>query len=237
VNETFVRKYLRDRDPIGLTISAEGADWQIVGVCRDTKFADIKEDAPPTVYWSFRQKATGSAWFALRTALPPVASATAARKVVSTVDPGIPVTDITTQEAVRDKAISQERTFATLCGALAGLSILLSCNGLYGLMAYRVSRRTGEIGLRMALGATRGQIAGAVLKDAVVLGVAGVTIGIPLTLALTQVIRARLYGVGPSDPVSLFTAATLLLAVVFLATWIPARRAMRVDPLTALRSE
>src|SRR5262249_6768770 len=108
VNETFVRKYLRDRDPIGLTINAEGGDWQIVGVCRDTKFTDIKEEAPPTVYWSFRQKATGSAWFALRTALPPVALATAARKVVSTIDPGIPVTDITTQEAVRDNAISQE---------------------------------------------------------------------------------------------------------------------------------
>jgi len=237
VNETFVRKYLRDRYPIGLRINAEGKDWQIVGVCRDTKFADIKEEVPPTVYWSFRQKATGSAWFALRTASSPVAAVTAARDVVSKIDPAIPLTDITTQEAVRDKSICQERTFATLCGSLAALSILLSCNGLYGLMAYHVSRRIGEIGLRMALGATRRQIAQAVLKDALLLGGVGVVVGIPLALALTQAIRARLYGVGPSDPLTFVAAASLLVGIALLATWVPARRAMRVDPIAALRCE
>ena len=237
VNETFVRKYLPDRDPIGLTMNAEGADWQIVGVCRDVKFADIKAEVPPTVFWSFRQKTTGSAWFAVRTALPPLAVATAARKAVSVIDPDIPLTDLTTQEGVRDKAINQERVFATLCGSLAALSVLLSCNGLYGLMAYHVSRRTGEMGLRMALGATRRQIAGVILKDAVVLGGVGVMIGIPLTLTLTQIIRGRLYGVGPSDPTTFCVATGLLLGIAFLATWIPARRAMRVDPMTALRHE
>jgi predicted permease len=237
VNDTFVRRYLQGQDPIGLTMKAEGADWRIVGVCRDIKFADIKAEAPPTVYWSFRQKTTGSAWFALRTALPPMAVASAARKAVSAVDPNIPVTDITTQEQVRDNAISQERMFVMLCGALAALSVLLSCNGLYGLMAYHVSRRTGEMGIRLALGATRWQIAGPVLREAVLLAGAGVVTGIPLTLALTQVIRSNLYGVHPSDPLTLCSAIVLLVGIALVGAWIPAHHATKVDPMTALRYE
>jgi predicted permease len=237
VNETFVRNYLQGQDPIGLTMKAEGADWRIVGVCADVRFADIKAEAPPTVYWSFRQKSTGSAWFALRTALPPMAVAAAARKAVSEIDPNIPVTDLTTQEQVRDNSISQERMFVTLCGALAALSVLLSCNGLYGLMAYHVSRRTGEMGIRMALGANRLQIAGPILKEAVVLAGTGVAIGIPLTLALTQIIRGNLYGVRPSDPLALCGGVALLVGVALVAAWIPARRAMKVDPMAALRYE
>ena len=144
---------------------------------------------------------------------------------------------IATQEELRDKAINQERMFATLCGSLAAISVLLSCNGLFGLMAYHVTRRTGEMGLRMALGATRRQIAGPILQEAVVLAVAGVVIAIPLTLALTQIIRGNLYGVQPSDPITFCAAIALFIGVALLAAWIPARRATRVDPIVALRTD
>ena len=166
-----------------------------------------------------------------------MAVSAAARKAVSEIDPNIPVTDLTTQEQVRDNAISQERMFVTLCGALATLSVLLSCNGLYGLMSYHVSRRTGEMGIRMALGATRWEIAGPVLLEAGVLAGAGVATGLPLTLALTQIIRGNLYGVRPYDPRTVCAAIVLLGCVALVAAWIPARRAMKVDPMTALRYE
>ena len=237
INQTFVRNYLPGQNPIGLTMKLMGADWQVVGVCGDVKFGDIKAEVPPTVYLSFRQKSTGSAYFALRTALPPLAVASAAQKAVFEIDPNIPLTSLTTQEELRDKAINQERMFAILCGALAALSILLSCNGLFGLMAYRVARRTGEMGLRMALGATQRQIAGPILQEALVLAVAGVVIAIPLTLALTQIVRGTLYGVQPSDPVTFCGATGLFIVVALLASWIPARRAMQVDPIIALRYE
>ena len=237
VNETFVKRYLPGQDPIGVTMKAEGADWRIVGVCRDTKFADIKADVPPTVYWSFRQKSTGSAWFALRTALPPLAVAAAARKAVAAIDPNIPATDLTTQEQVLDNAISQERLFVTLCGSLAMLAVLLSCNGLYGLMAYHVSRRTGEMGIRMALGATRWQIARPVLQEALLLVGIGVVMGMPLTFALAKLIQANLYGIAASDPSTLGGAVVLLFLVGVAAAWVPARRAAKVDPLVALRYE
>ena len=128
---------------------------------------------------------------------------------------------------MRDKNISQERLLATLCAVLAGLALLLSCIGLYGLMAYHVARRTSEIALRMALGATRRHIAGPILNEALLLAVCG----------LARLIRSQLYGVEPTDPLTLAFAATLLLAIAAGAAWVPARRAARVDPLRALREE
>jgi predicted permease len=237
VNEAFARKYLPDQYPIGQTLKRDAEEWRIVGVCRNIKYSDIKADAPPTVYLPFRQHSMGSAFFLLRTVLPPLSVATAARKVVSSMDPNIPVTDISTQEQVRDKGISRERMFATLCSWLAGLAVLLSCIGLYGLMAYHVTRRSGEIGIRMALGATRWQVAAPVLREAMMLLAAGVSFGAPLTSGLTQLIRSHLYGVQPSDPATLCLAVGLLLVVAVVAAWIPARRAAEIDPMNALRYE
>ncbi len=238
VNETFVRKYLPEEIPLGQTIKDPGGvAWQIVGVCRDTKYQNIKRDIPAVVYFSFRQNPTSSAYFALRTGMPPLAVAVAARKAVVAIDPNIPVTDLSTQEQARDKTITSERTFAALCAALAVLAVLLSCIGLYGLMAYDVARRTREMGIRQALGATRRQIAGPILRRALLLVGTGVVVGVPLTLVLTQVIHANLYGLKPSDPSTLGGAVVLLLAVALIAAWIPARRAARVDPMVALRAD
>ncbi len=173
----------------------------------------------------------------MRTTLPPLTLATTARKAVAAVDANVPLANITTQDAVLDTSISQERLFATLCGLLAGLALLLSCIGLYGLMAYHVTRRTGEIAVRMALGATRKNIASPILREALLLAVFGIAIGLPVALGLTRFTKSQLYGVAATDPVTLISAAGLLIAVVIVAALIPARRAAKVDPMVALRYE
>jgi ABC-type antimicrobial peptide transport system permease subunit len=189
------------------------------------------------VYFTFRQDSVGSAFFALRTALPPLAAATAARKAVAAIDPNVPLTNISTQEQVRDSKIAQERLFAALCGTLAGLAVLLSCIGLYGLMAYNVARRTNEIGIRMALGATRRNVAWPILHEAVLLVLTGLAVGIPVALGLARLIRSQLYGVGSADPAVFAGGTLLLIAVALLSAWLPARRAARVNPIKALRAE
>jgi len=245
VNETFAREYSPDRNPVGRTVHILMYDWRIVGVCRDAKYLNVKEAAPPTVYFPFRQISYmpsmrnnyRNAYFALRTALPPMALTTAARKAVAAIDPNVPLANITTQDAVRYRNINQERLLATLCGALAGLALLLSCIGLYGLMAYHVARRTREFAIRMALGASRRNIADPILREALLLAALGVAIGVPVALTLARFIKSQLYGVAPTDPVTLIGAGVLLIAVAVLAAWIPARRAAKVDPMAALRHE
>jgi len=237
VNEAFVREYLRDEDPLGRTVQIWQADWQIVGVCHDARYKSIKEPAPPTVYLSFRQYSRGDTCVAVRTTLPPLALTTAARKAVAAIDRNVPLANITTQEAVRDGTISQERLCATLCGALAGLALLLSCIGLYGLMAYHVARRTSEIAIRMALGATRRHIAGPILREALLLAAIGIGVSLPAVFALTRLIKSQLYGVEPNDPLTMAAAVVALVAVATMAAWLPARRAARIDPMEALRCE
>jgi hypothetical protein len=245
VNETFVRKYSSDKNPLGRTVRILDADWRIVGVCRDAKFTNIKEAAPPTTYLPFRQRfygvfrrtVLGNASFAVRAALPPLSLTTSARKAVAAINPGVPLAHVTTQAAMRGKNIGQERLLATLCGALAGLALLLSCIGLYGLMAYQVARRTSEIAIRMALGAQRGDIAGPILREALILAGIGVSVGLPAVFAVTRFIKNQLYGVQPDDPLTLVLVIVALVTVALLAAWLPARRAARVEPMTALRAE
>jgi predicted permease len=240
VNQAFVRKYFPSEFPIGQEIAFNRNridTWQIVGVCRDTKLGKIRAEAPPTAYFSFRQKPIDSGYFVLRTGLPPLAIAAAARKTVAAIDRNIPLTDLSTQQQVLDQNFKSERTFAALCGSLAVLALLLSCIGLYGLMAYDVARRTAEIGIRQALGATRWQIAEPILRQSMVLAGTGAALGVPLALAITRVVHANLYGLEPSDPATFVAAVAVLLVVALIAVWIPARRAARVDPMVALRAE
>lgn len=245
VNEAFAREYSSDRSPLGRIAHILTDDWQIVGVCRDTKNLNVKATAQPTVYYPFRQISYGvtlrnnfrSAYFALRTTLPPLTLVTAARKAVAAIDSNVPLANITTQEAVRDMNIRQEHLLAALCGVLAGLALLLCCIGLYGLMAYHTARRTAEFAIRMALGATPHNVARPILQEALMLATAGLAVGVPAALVLTRFIKSQLYGVAPTDPVSFIGAGVLLIAVAVLAGWLPARRASKVDPVEALRYE
>lgn len=240
VNETFARTYFGNENPLGQILrdnGKAGAEWTVVGVCGDTKYTSIKTEAPPTVYYSFRQNTPGSVYFTLRTAVPPFAVVPTVRKILADINPDLPLGDATTQEDVRDRKIGQERTFALLVSALAGLAVLLSAIGFYGLMAFGVARRTREIGIRMALGATRSDISGPVLRDAALLALFGVVLGMPATLALGKLVQSQLYGVEPSDPLVLAIGVLSILLLSLLASWLPARRAARIDPLTALRAE
>jgi ABC-type antimicrobial peptide transport system permease subunit len=237
VNQTFVHNYFPNELPIGQALKVDNDEWQIVGVCGDAKYTDVKLDVPATVYFSYRQCATSSAYFAVRTALPPLALVPAVRKVVAAIDGNVPLSDITTQAAVRDQRISQELMFATLVSALAGLALLLACIGLYGLMSYNVARRSGEIGVRMALGATSRDIVRPIVREALMLVGAGLAVGIPGALALARVVQHQFYGIAPHDPLTFVAGAILLLAIALVAAWLPAQRAMKVDPLVALRAE
>ena len=238
INEAFARQYLPNENPLGLKVRIFGVEWQIVGVCRDAKYEDIKGVVQPTVYNSFRQYAIRYATsFTVRTTLPPLALATAVRKTVAAIDPAVPVANLTTQDQVRDASISQEQLLATLCGALGGLALLLSCIGLYGLMAYHVARRASEIAIRMAIGAQPREVAQSVLREALSLAAIGIGCGLPAVFGATRLIKSQLYGVQPNDPGTLVIVTGGLVVVTLLAAWLPARRAARVDPMVALRCE
>jgi predicted permease len=240
VNEAFVRRYLAGRNPIGLTIKLWGnEDLRIVGVCRDAKYMDMhfRQEVTPMVHLSSSQTHPRVAQFVLRTTLPPLTITRTVHKTVAASAPNVPLTDISTQEQLRDAVINRERALAALCSSLAVLAVLLSAIGLYGLMSYQVTRRTGELGIRQALGATRWQIACPIVREALVLTGLGIAIGLLLTLPLMRLLSWHFYGVGPADPLTLCGAAILFLVVALFAAWLPAWRATRIDPMVALRSE
>jgi ABC-type antimicrobial peptide transport system permease subunit len=161
----------------------------------------------------------------------------AVRKVVSGIDPTIPLTDVKTHAVQLDESIAGERCFASLAMMLALMAVVLSCVGLYSIMAYNVSRRINEIGLRMALGATSGNVAWTVLRSALITVTVGIAMGVPAVFATIRIVRSYLFGIEPYDPVTLIGAIALLIAVATLAAWLPARRAAKTDPMEALRYE
>lgn len=175
--------------------------------------------------------------FVVRSVLPPLSLVPAVRKTIAALNPNLPLSAIRTQAEVVESSTAVDRLFAGLCSGLAGLALLLACLGIYGLTAYNVARRTSEIGLRMALGATRRAVAWPILRDALTLAAIGLLVGLPAAFAFARLMRGQLYGVSPADPVTLAGGALLLIAVAALAAWLPARRASCIDPLAALRAE
>jgi predicted permease len=237
VNERFVRTYLGDGSPIGERLQADEADWTIVGVARNARYTSITDDIPPTVYFPFRQSPLSSGFFVLRTEVDPLSLVDEARSAVASVDAAVPISRVRTQLQLRNERIGEERLFAWLVGALAALALLLCGIGLYGLMAYDVARRTGEIGVRTALGATSRQVATPILRETLTLLGLGLLFGMPLALVAAHLVRNQLYGVEPTDPVSLGVGTVVLACVALLATWAPTRRALGVSPADALRAE
>jgi ABC-type antimicrobial peptide transport system permease subunit len=173
----------------------------------------------------------------VRSAVPPASLAATIESVVRRDHPDVPVREVRTIEQYVDTVIGRERTFATLSSSFGVLAMLLSAIGLYGMLAYAVSRRTKELGVRLALGASPRRLVGMVLREAALLVVLGIAIGVPLASLLGGTIRSLLYGIQPGDWRSLSVAACVLVAVAILAAWLPARRAAHVDPLIALRHE
>ncbi len=245
VNEAFVKAYFTKVDPIGQTFGADGpaisgdpdteedAGSMIVGVVRDTKYANLRREVDPTVYAPSGEAGA----FELRTAGDPESLIPAVRKVVRQAGPDLPIVGMETQTQQIDTLLFQERLIARLASLFGLLSLLLASIGLYGLLAYEVTNRTREIGIRVALGAPLPDVLRGVVRHGVALTAIGAAIGIAGSLAVMRLLGSMLFGVKPSDPFTLIGVSGLLLMVALAACYFPARRAARVDPLVALRHE
>ena len=244
VNKTFVQKYFPKVNPLGAHFGERDADaskgiwarpgWTIIGVVSDAKYQNLRNAIQPTMY---TPSSGGSTNFELRTRTNPTAMAAAVRSVVSQMDSNLPVFDIHTQTQLIDQLLFQERMIAQLSGFFGALALLLACIGLYGLLAYEVSRRTREIGIRMALGAQQRDVLRLVVGKGILLAIVGAVVGIGVALSVTRYLKSMLYDVRANDPATIIAVALLLLLVAVVACYIPARRATRVDPMVALRYE
>jgi macrolide transport system ATP-binding/permease protein len=241
-SESFARKHFGTDNPLGRRLSMRyGGDHEveIVGVAKDARYGSLKNAPPAMLYVDYYHNEGFSereTLIVLRTAGEPLAMAGAAREILRQADPGVPVT-ISTQAAQIDSTINQEIIFARLCTAFALLALTISCVGLYGTTAYNVSRRTSEIGIRMALGAQRGAVLSMVLRETAVLGIVGIAIGLPVALAASKLVASFLFDLQPNDAATIAGAVVFLMAAALPAAYGPARRATRIHPITALRHE
>jgi predicted permease len=245
VNEAFAQQYFKGQDAIGKQFTFDdetdnGAPLEIVGVIGNIKSEDTREPARPAVYRPILQIQDQSAYsvnIQIRTTNDPTPVAAPVRQMLNQIDDKLPIFGvITMQEQIRDQ-LNQDRLIAQLVSFFGALALILACIGLYGVMAHGVARRTNEIGIRMALGAKGGNIAWMVLRETLVLVVTGLVLGVPAALLSARLISTQLFGLSPTDPFTLIGAGVVLTIVALLAGYIPARRASRVDPLTALRYE
>jgi ABC-type antimicrobial peptide transport system permease subunit len=207
---------------------------EIVGVVGDTKYNSLREGIEPTLYSPMQP---GGGFFEVRTALDPKALLPSIRDAVSSVDSNLPIYHLMSQTEQIDRAIFQERLVAWLSGTFALLALVVACIGLYGLLAHEVARRTHEMGIRMALGASPVEVLGLVLGRGIRLVALGVVVGIGAALGLARYLQSLLFGVRPIDPLAYAAVTILLLIVTFGACYVPARRATKVDPMVALRYE
>jgi predicted permease len=238
VNEAFVRRYWPGQDPIGRRFwfgDPSGPPFQVVGVARDGKYFTLGEVPRPFVFTSIQQWYGGSATLLVRGG--PGTSLEALRRELLSLDPNLPVFDPKSMEQHLGLALLPASLAATLLGGFGGLALLLAGLGLYGLMAYVVSQRRREVGIRMALGADGGRVVRLVVSQGMRLAAVGMAAGLGTAAALAPAVGSLLYGIGPGDTVSFLSATALLGAVALLACYVPARRATRVDPAIVLRCE
>ena len=240
ISKRLGRKCFGNESPLGrrITFADDNRDLQIVGVSGDVRYGDLKEDGSPmAVFVAARQFHPDQVTFALRTAGDPLGYVRTVYEIVRQADPRIPLTNVLTQAAEIDRAISQEITFARLCTGFAVLALLIACVGLYGTLSYGVARQGGEIGIRVALGAQRRAVVWMVLHQALLLAGIGLAIGVPAGLSASRLLRSFLFETAPNDPTALALAGIVLLSAAMLAGYAPAIRASRIDPMIALRQE
>ena len=240
INEQFAKRFLPNQNPLGHVIGTDNGQYKmtIVGVVKDHKYRSIDEAPIPMAWYMYDQiPIIGKMNVELRVHGEPLAILPAARKALQQIDPNLPLIEPMTQRAQYETTISNQLLFARLAGFFGLLAVVLVATGLYGTLAYRVNNRTVEIGVRMAVGAQRGQVVWMVLRDSLLLTAIGVGIGIPLAALVAKALTASLYGVKPWDAATYGLALCGVALVAVAASMVPARRAANVDPLTALRSE
>ncbi|PYR74643.1 MAG: ABC transporter permease [Acidobacteria bacterium] len=240
INEAAARKYFPNENPVGRhfgTSAETSGQLEIAGVLRDAKYDSVREPAPPTMYVPYRQTRLGNAVFEVRTAASPQAVTGAIREAVRQADPNLPIVDVSTQIEQVERRFLQEKTFAQAYTLFGALALLLAAVGLFGLMSYNVSRRTNEIGIRMALGAQRYDVLRLVLRESMILVGVGVAIGLGVTIVASRLVTTLLYGLAPTDVPTMMLAIVVMMTVSGIAGYLPARRASHVDPMVALRYE
>ncbi|MGA8166871.1 MAG: ABC transporter permease [Candidatus Acidiferrales bacterium] len=242
VNQAFIQKYLGKENPLGKEFGETPADangpgnpgYEIIGVVRDAKYNDLRRDVHAMMY---SPQNFGGASFELRTAAEPQAILPTIRNVVAEVNSTLPLYNVTTESEQIDRLLFEQRLIARVSGFFGLLALVLACVGLYGLLSYEVSRRTREIGIRIALGAQPGGVLRLVLRQGLVLAIVGAAVGIGVALGVTRYLASMLFDVHANDPLTLIAVGVLLVLVALAACYIPARRATRVDPMVALRYE
>jgi predicted permease len=243
INETAAHDYFGDTNPLGRRIGIPGwvgdPSWlEIVGVVKDARQSDLRQAPTAMAYVPlFQSSVPAGVTFEIRTIGNPASITTAVLHAFAQIDSRLPVFHIRTLREQVDDSLVEERLVTSLSGVFGILAVLLACIGLYGLMTYAVNRRTNEIGIRMALGAERKEIARMILRETLLLVLTGLVIGIPGAFGAAQFIRSQLYGLQPGDPLTIAAAALLMTVIAVFAAYLPARRASRVDPIVALRYE
>ena len=244
VNEAFARKFSTGASPvgkrfwIGASPGSPDTPYEIVGLVRDTKYGALREEFRSIAYYASAQN-TGAGpggQIMMRSRLAQAETVASVKRVLNDINPAITVSFQGFKPMI-EATILRERLMATLSGFFGLLALLLACIGLYGILSYSVASRTNEIGIRMALGAARRDVFWLILREALWLVVAGVAVGLPMIFAVTRLASSLLFGLTPTDPVSLLLSALLMLAVAMVAGYLPSRRATKVDPMVALRCE
>ncbi len=240
INQAMVRQFWPHQDPIGARISTDGQHWySIEGVIGDVRQRGLRADPVPEIYLSYLQDPYAWPYLSLliRTASDPMKLVPTIQSTIWTVDKNLPIAGVTTMEQIRSGSIAQPRLTALLLTVFASLALILASVGIYGVVAYSVTQRTHEMGLRMALGARVADVLGMVVGQGMVLVGCGVALGLAGAFAMTRVLTKFLWSVKPTDPFTFISVSLLLAAVALLASYIPARRATKVDPMVALRYE
>jgi predicted permease len=241
VNQSFAKRYLAGRSPLGARIGqGDGPDVQpnieIVGVVADFSYRDLREDSEQAYFPIFEGERSGGTFY-VKVRGTPESAFQSIRTIVHNADPALPITYFRTLEEQVNRSLNTERMLAALSASFGTLALLLSLVGLYGVMSFVVAQRTREIGIRVALGATRPAAVWLVLRDALVMIAAGIAMALPCVWALGRLVESQLYDVKPTDPAMIATATLILCTAALGAALIPARRASAVDPTEALRFE
>ena len=248
ITESAAKQYFPNEDPIGQTITLgwgktdkngmrKAAGGRIVGIVGDVKDAGLNEADPPQLYMPYDQWPIGWMSVVMTAAVPPETLLQAARTAVYSIDPDLPLSNVSTLDHIVERSISQPRFYMLLLGTFAALALTLAAVGIFGVLSYTVSQRTREIGIRMALGAQERSVVGLVIRHAMLLVAAGLACGTIAALLLSKTMTTMLFNVAPTDPTTFATVAAVLAGVAMLASYLPARRATRVDPIIALRAE